>query len=305
MASPLGLGLDAGGTATRWALCDAAGTVVDAGELPAVSGHLFNASERARLDSMVAALRAHLGAVEITGVVAGITGIAAATPEAALAATVLAEALGISAACVQVDDDMWIAYHAVFPPGAGHVVYSGTGSIGVHVRADGSVVRVGGRGMLIDDGGSAFAIGRAALNLIWRRIDDDPEQGGKTRLAEAIFAAIGGVSWDAVRTYVYGGGRAGVAALARAVASADDADARHLLNEAGGELARLARALVRRAGEKPVALIGRAATLHPAIVDGFRAAAPGLTVRLEAHDSAAAGARLAITSCGARPPRAG
>jgi len=302
---PLGLGIDAGGSATRWVLCDATGAAVDAGDLPAVSGHLFNAAERARLEGMAAALRARLGAAGIAGVVAGITGISAATPEATLAASILADALGISAACVQVHDDMWIAYHAVFRPGEGHVVYAGTGSAGVHVREDGRMVRVGGRGMLIDDGGSAFWIGRAALNLIWRRIDDDPERGAQGPLAEAIFAAVGGATWDAVRTYVYSGGRASVAALARAVASADDADARAILHEAGGELARLAHALVRRTGKKPVALIGRAATLHPAIFEGFRAAAPGLEVRLETPDAAAAGALLAITACGARRPGAG
>jgi N-acetylglucosamine kinase-like BadF-type ATPase len=254
---------------------------------------------------MAAALRARLAGAEIAGVVAGITGIAAATPEAALAASAIADALGIAASRVHVDDDMWIAYHAVFRPGEGHVVYAGTGSIGVHVRADGSVVRVGGRGMLIDDGGSAFAIGRAALNLVWRHLDDDPDWGAASRLAREVFSAIGGSTWDAVRTYVYGGGRTSVAALARAVARADDADARAILHAAGGELARLARALARRVGAKPVALTGRAAALHPAILEGFRAAAPDLAARLEAPDAAAAGARLAITSCGARPLTAG
>ena len=116
---------------------------------------------------------------------------------------------------------------------------------------------------------------------------------------------IGGATWDDARTYVYGGGRASVAALALAVARADDADARELLHAAGGELARLAHALVKRVGKKPVALSGRAAALHPAILEGFRAAAPGLAVRLEAPDAAAAAARIAITSCGAGPLTAG
>ena len=297
----LGLGIDGGGSATRWALCDETGVAVDAGELPGISGHLFNAPERARFADMVGALRARLGAAEIGALVAGITGMS----EPAVAASLLSEALGVAASRVQVRDDMWIAYHAVFAPGEGHIVYSGTGSIGVHVRADGTVLRVGGRGMLIDDGGSAFWIGRIALDLIWRRIDDDPDEGAKGRLAQALFFQIGDAGWDATRAYVYGGGRASVAALARAVASADDEAARAILHAAGAELARMARSLARRAGKKPVALIGRAAALHPAILDGFRAAAPDLAVRLETPDAAIAAARLAITSCGARAPRAG
>jgi len=301
-----GLGIDGGGSATRWALCNGAGAPLAAGEVPAASGLLFDAGARARLDAAAAALGAALAGLPAPdAVVAGITGLSAGSPEAEFAAAAIAEALGLPAARVRVREDTWIAYHGAFARGEGHMVYAGTGSVGLHVRVDGSTVRVGGRGMLIDDGGSAFWIGRAALNLIWRRIDEDPERGAQSRLAEEIFAAIGDVTWDAVRTYVYGGGRANVAALARAVSSADDADAHAILRAAGAELARLALALARRLGAKPVALVGRAAALHPAILEGCRAAVPELQVRLEAPDAAAAAARLAITACGAGPPEAG
>ncbi len=288
------LGIDAGGTATRWAVCDARGVAIGTGELQPASGHLFNLAERDRFEDMVTALGEAVGA-PIAGVVAGLTGLTAGAPEAATATTILAERLEIPAAFVQVHDDMWIGYHAAFRRGAGHVVYAGTGSVGTHVRADGEVIRVGGRGMLIDDGGSAFWIGQAALKLIWRRIDDAADAGGA--LADAIFAAIGGSSWDTVRAFVYGGGRAHVASLARAVAAAAaDPDALMILHAAGGELARLAQALVRRAGAKPVALLGRAAALHPEILTGFRAAAPTLEVRLAAPNAALAAARLAAAA---------
>ena len=77
-----GLGIDAGGSATRWALCDASGAIVGAGEVSAASGHLYGSEERARFERMAAALRDAVGAVEVDAVVAGITGIATATPEA-------------------------------------------------------------------------------------------------------------------------------------------------------------------------------------------------------------------------------
>jgi N-acetylglucosamine kinase-like BadF-type ATPase len=300
-----GLGIDAGGSATRWALCDASGVIVGTGEVPAASGHLYGPEERARFERMAAALRDAVGAAEVGRIVAGVTGIAAATPEAALAASILARSLGIDEQRARIDDDMWIAYHAAFKPGEGHLVYCGTGSIGVHIAADGSVVRVGGRGMLIDDAGSAFWIGRKALELIWRRIDADPEAGREGRLAAEIFAAIGDNTWDAVRTYVYGGGRNAVAALAQAVARADDDDARAILGLAGKELARLACALMQRVGARPVALAGRAAHLHPLIFEGFRAGAPEVDVRLVSIDAAAAAARLAVAACGARATGAG
>ena len=167
LARLIGIGIDAGGSATRWSAWGTNGPVA-AGEVIPVTGHLFNASERERFAAMAVALAEALkpvlaGGAAVGAVVAGITGMSATAPEAALAAGMLAEATGGSAAEVHVEDDIWIAYHAAFAPGAGHVVYCGTGSIGVHIRQDGTVLRAGGRGMLIDDGGSAFWIGRAAL----------------------------------------------------------------------------------------------------------------------------------------------
>ena len=141
----VGLGLDAGGSATRWTLCDAAGAVIAAGELAAVSGHLADPAARRRLEEVALDLRRALAGLARPGaVVAGITGLSAGSAEAAVAAAALASALGLPAGSVRVYEDSWIAYHAVFAPGAGHLVYAGTGSIGLHVRADGSVARVGG-----------------------------------------------------------------------------------------------------------------------------------------------------------------
>jgi N-acetylglucosamine kinase-like BadF-type ATPase len=279
-------------------LCAEDGALLGRGELPPISGLLAIADERARLVRVAGLLRAALPAGISPGrVVAGITGLSAATEEAALAGAILADGLGLPAASVLVSDDVWIAYHGAFRPGEGHVVYAGTGSVGMHVRADGTVVAVGARGMLIDDAGGAFWIGHQALQLIYRRLDADPQAGGT--LAEAIYADIGGRTWPAVRTHVYADGRNRVAMLARAVAraaAAGDADALALLRRAGAELARLALVLVRREGARPVALLGRAARLHPAILDGMAAAAPGLAVTLRDNDAAAAASRLAVAA---------
>ena len=293
----IGLGLDAGGSATRWTLCDAAGAPIAMGEVPSISGHLFSAAEAARLKAATAALgQALAGYPRPVAVVAGITGLSSGTPAAAIAAQAIGQAVGVPASAVRVRDDTWIAYHAAFARGEGHMVYAGTGSIGLHVRDDATTVRVGGRGMLIDDAGSGFWIGREALNLVWRRRDAAPEW--TSPLAAALDAAIGGADWNAARTYVYGGGRTAVALLARAVAAADDADACAILSRAGEELARLAQTLASLAGEKPVALIGRAAGLHPIILAAMRAAAPNLAITRRTPDLAFAAARLALDPTG-------
>lgn len=285
------LGLDGGGSATRWVICDGDGAILGRGELAAISGHLFNQAERARLGVMAAALaEAVAGFGPIAAAVAGVTGLSTGSAEAAVLAGAVRDAIGVAP---DVHDDLWIAYHAAFRPGEGHVVYAGTGSIGLHVRADGGVLRVGGRGMLIDDGGSAFWIGREALRLVWRRIDATGDAGG-TALPRALFAALGTSEWDGVRRVVYGGGRDAVAQLARAVADAaaqGDAEALTLLRAAGLKLAELARALIRREGVLPVALLGRAAGLHPAILESMRNEVAG--VLLVNVDAAAAAARMA------------
>ena len=284
----IGLGLDAGGSATRWTVVDGDDVVLAAGELASVDGHLFNPANRERFVAMATALAGATALLKPRAVVAGITGLTGDSPEAAAASEILAQALGISS--VRVEDDLWIGYHAAFAPGAGHVVYAGTGSVGLHIKTDGSLIRVGGRGMLIDDGGSAFWIGREGLNTVYRRIDAGQAPGA---LGDALFAAIGGADWNAVRAYVYGGGRNAVAMLAISVAGADDPGAAAILTLAGRELARLARDLVSRIGVLPVALQGRAASLHPTILASMRDAAPGLDIALHQADAALAAAKLA------------
>lgn len=290
-----GLGLDAGGSATRWALCGADGTKIAAGEVPSLSGLLFSDTAVAALHAATGALREALAGLPAPScVVAGITGLSAGSAEAATAAGAIAASLGLPPDAVRVEEDSWIAYHACFARGAGHMVYAGTGSAGLHVRADGGTVRVGGRGTLIDDGGSAFWIGREALSLVWRRRDADPHW--TSPLAGALDAAIGDPGWEAARAYVYGGGRTAVAMLARAVAASADADALDILARAGAELARLARALAARAGPKPVMLTGRAASLHPVILKAMAAEAPLLDIACGTADSALAAARLAVSA---------
>jgi N-acetylglucosamine kinase-like BadF-type ATPase len=286
------LGIDAGGTAVRWAVCGRDGTLVARGEAAPVTGHLFLPEARAAFESFAGELGAAVADLRIGAAVAGITGLTGDSPEAEAARGLLSEALRLDPAVIEVQDDLWIGYRAVFQPGQGHLVYSGTGSVAMHMRADGSVLRVGGRGILIDDAGSAFAIGRAALNLTYRRIDRGEAPGP---LGQALFAAVGGASWNEVRAHVYGGGRTAVALLARAVAAAADHDpaALAVLQEAGRELAVLAQALIAREGPREVAVLGRAAGLHPAILDAMRAELPDAAPRMEITDAALAAARLA------------
>jgi N-acetylglucosamine kinase-like BadF-type ATPase len=291
----LGLGLDAGGTATRWALADASG-VVARGQGAPLSGLVFSAAARARAREVIAGLAAQIvphGAPR--AVLAGVTGTSAGTPEADVLTELLSEALSIPPARITVTDDIGILHRAHFTPGSGVLVYSGTGSAACHVRADGTVVQVGGLGYLIDDGGSGYAIARDALRAVLRQEEAAPGSGWATRLGGALAAAIGGRDWPGVRAYVYGGDRGRMAALAPAVGSAaaeGDALALAVLETAAVELARLAQAVLRRVGPQPVALTGGATRLHPRLRRGL-AESLGVAVDLPDIDACAACARLA------------
>jgi N-acetylglucosamine kinase-like BadF-type ATPase len=155
----LHLGLDAGGTQTRWALADATGALQAEGSAPPITGlMLLDAPGRAALAEALRALVAALPAgTVLRSAWAGVTGF-----DAALAAE-LAPALGLPPAAVRVCSDIELACRAAFAPGEGLVVYAGTGSIAALLAADGTLHRAGGRGAVIDDAGGGHWIARQAL----------------------------------------------------------------------------------------------------------------------------------------------
>jgi glucosamine kinase len=286
------LGIDVGGTASRWALLDEAGEVVARGAAAGATGHVFAAVERERLDRVIGEVAAACSGV--AAVQAGITGLG--TPAQAEAEQIIAARFGIAPAAVVASDDVELAYRACFAPGEGHLVAAGTGSIGLHLRAAGDAVRVGGRGLLIDDGGSGSWIALRALDRLYRQIDESGTPGEAAGLAEALVTAIGGAGWDDVRSFVYGSDRGRIGALAQAVATAakaGDAVATGVLQDAADELARLARALIKRCGKRPVAFVGGVLALHPAIAAGLEVALFGTEIRYPQIDAALEAAQMA------------
>lgn len=271
----LGLGIETGGTGSRWCLSAPSGAILARGEMEPMTGHVFTQAERDRVSGVFTRLAAELAGIgKPAAIVAGVTGLGPESAVRAVFSEILATAFGCPEEKILVVDDMWLGYRARFQPGEGIIVYSGTGSIGYHLGADGEVIRAGGRGVLIDDGGSAAWIAAEALRRLLRREDEVSGSGWNSALGHALAQALGGASWDAVRTHVYGGDRGSLGLLARAVATAGDAGdaiAAGIFTQAGEELARLALALRARAGARPVALCGRAATLSPLIAQRFQA----------------------------------
>ena len=288
----LGLGIDAGGTQTRWALATADGAIVADGAVEGLSAlQMGSAAGRAAVHATFAGLcQAVLAVGRPRAVVAGLTGFGG--DDLALAQT-LASLLALDTSDVSLGNDIEIAYRDSFEPGEGYLVYAGTGSIAAWIDADGSFHRAGGRGVLLDDGGGGYWIAREALRHIWRREDEAPGSWQASPMAGAVFAHIGGSDWSLSRNFMYGQDRGAIGRLALAVAASADADplALDILQRAGQELARLALALTARYGPRPIVLAGRAAQLHPAIAAAMRAALP-VSLQMEqkvarSHEAAA------------------
>jgi glucosamine kinase len=296
----MGLGIDAGGTQTRWALAAPGGRIVAEGTDAGLSAlQLSSADGRDRVHAIFASItRAVLAHGRPQAVRAGLTGFGG---DGEQLQRWLGELLGLAPQAVTLCNDIEIAYLASFAPGEGYLVYAGTGSIGAWIDADGQFHRAGGRGVVLDDGGGGFWIARQALRHIWRNEDECPGRWQASPMARAVFDYVGGSDWSLSRQLIYGQERGEVGKLALAVAASADSDpaAAAILQEAGRELARLAQALASRFGPRPVALGGRAPELHPMIVAAMRAALPPETVLAQTGSAAHyAAARL---SAGAAP----
>lgn len=288
----LGLGIDAGGTQTRWALATGDGAIVADGAVEGLSAlQMSSEAGRAAVHATFATLCKQVLAVgQPRAVVAGLTGFGG--DDLALAQT-LATLLALDASDVSLGNDIEIAYRDSFEPGEGYLVYAGTGSIAAWIDTEGVFHRAGGRGVLLDDGGGGYWIAREALRHIWRREDEAPGSWQASPMAGAVFAHVGGSDWSLSRAFMYGQERGAIGRLALAVAASADTDplALDILQRAGQELARLALALTARHGPRPVVLAGRAAQLHPAIALAMRAALP-ISLQMEqkvarSHEAAA------------------
>jgi N-acetylglucosamine kinase-like BadF-type ATPase len=170
-----------------------------------------------------------------------------------------------------VTNDAAIALRAALPDGPGVLLIAGTGSIGYGRTVDGEEVRSGGWGYLLDDVGSAYAVGLAGLTAVLRAHDG---RGAATMLATTILLAWDLPNPEAIIGQVYQQPvpRERIAALAPLVADAawaGDVLAMGIITAAGSALGELAVAILRKLGTAPDIVV-------PLVTDGgfLRATGP-------------------------------
>jgi N-acetylglucosamine kinase-like BadF-type ATPase len=187
------LGFDGGGTKTDCVLADADGRVVaraSAGPSNAVrTGYTrawFSLSDAA--DSVLKQGKIHSG--HIRGICAGLGG--AGRSGVARRVTTFFER-GYSNARVRVTTDLDIALEAAFGSAEGIILLAGTGSAAFGRDANGRTARAGGRGPWFSDEGSAFDIGRRAVQAVALA---EEHRGPETALSGRLFEFNQCRNWD-------------------------------------------------------------------------------------------------------------
>ena len=173
---------------------------------------------------------------------------------------------------LQGDQDIALA-GAVEGPGA--VLVAGTGSVCCGRDENGQKGRAGGRGHLIDDEGSGYAIGRDVLSAVVRADDGRIEP---TVLTGMVYEHLGVSSIQQIITWLYSPqtGKKEVAELSQLWARAlerDDHAARAIAHKAACELSKLACALWKTLGltRGELALVGSILTKSAVIREEVKA----------------------------------
>ena len=290
------LGIDAGGSQTRWALVGPDEGVFAEGSVAGFSAlQLAGESGQRKVSGILKILADQVqGLGGVSAMHAGVSGFGGLQESSGqIMHSLLAQHFMLPGGAVVLSNDIELACLAAFETGRGYVVYAGTGSIAGFVDGQRKFHRAGGRGGILDDGGSGYWITVQALRTIWRAEDERPGCWAESPMAVSLFNAIGGSDWSCSRNLVYEAERGQIGQLALTVAATADIDplARDILHRAGHELARLGSAMVARFGVRPIVLAGRVPQLHQLIEQSMRERLPPASdlrlVNLQAHVAAA------------------
>jgi glucosamine kinase len=260
---PYYLGIDGGGTKTTSVVGDESRVLATATTGPSNIVRVGEVQARESLQQSVRQACAAAGIAPAQVAYTCVGGSGAARPElAAIVRGFLAEVLPTP---IDVVGDMQIALQAAFDTGPGVIVIAGTGSIAYGRDRQGTAARAGGWGFAIGDEGSAYWIGRAAVNSVLRASDrtyGTAEDILHRTFVMALCKTWGVTSLDDLARAANSIPPPDFAALFPTAAASNDVLAVQVLSSAGRELAQIAAVVVSRLfpkdqiGPVPVAMTG-------------------------------------------------
>jgi N-acetylglucosamine kinase-like BadF-type ATPase len=227
------LGIDAGASATQWALINENGLVAS-GVQEAMDGHLYRQASVDRMKKVLSEIAQEISGIKVSSVYMGIPGVMHD-------GSIENEIDGVFNCRSTVVSDIELAYRANFSAGEGILLYAGTGSVSYAIDQSGQVHKIGGWGYLLGDEGAGYWIGKEAIRLALFQLESKKTilEGS---LSHQVLNAMQANDWETVKTFVYAKDRSEIAALSRIVDSAatsGDADAVSILNKAASHLAEL------------------------------------------------------------------
>ena len=282
------LGIDGGGSKTSCAIGDETSLL---GSGIAAGSNVIRVGEAQARDAFAAAIRQACAVANVTPTQVERTCVGVAggmrTETAEIVRRILGKLVGGE---IQVVGDMVIALEAASGDGPGVIVIAGTGSIAYGRNSAGGTARAGGWGFAISDEGSGHWIGRSAVAAAMRAHDE-----GDSVLLERLMKSWGVGTHDQMVLRTSASPPPDFAELLKTVlsaADAGDATARRILNQAGTELAALAKIVIRRlfaAGETvPIAMAGgvfrNSALVRQVFYNDLRAEYPQVAVNATVID---------------------
>lgn len=291
------LGIDAGSSATKWALVDENGTEIKHGKGNPVDGHLYREESQGEWEIFLAELRKEI-TEPVSAIYAGVTGASDFPEENHQVAQLIRKYFSQSE--VHVVMDVALGYRANVKDPKGIYLYAGTGSIAVYQDTNGRHRTVGGWGYLLGDEGAGYWIGISGLRAILAEI----ESGHHDSHLSSILGSDGKTpTFNEIKEIVYGSPRSKVAALAKDIINLSkngDRKSLEIINLAAQELASLVvrtREVIGDAGG-PVVFGGGIAKSSQEIVSEIENIL-GITVQVSSDDLSLDAARFAVEDFGA------
>ena len=257
-------------------------------------GALASVCESARL----AMQNAKVSATDLLGICAGLAGTSHLEAARKMKRLLQGEFPGCP---VHICTDLELTVEAS-GEGPAIVLVAGTGSAAVGRDGDGQIVRVGGRGFLLGDEGSAYDVGRRAAMIALREFD---RSGTDADLGREILHELGIANWQEFQTRALSVPDEILPRIFPVVVTAaeqGDLSAQQLLQDAAIELASLVADLVERLQcknrkfllVKTGGMMGRSSFLEKQLDERLRMVAPQAMFGALTMSPAEASARLAL-----------